>query len=307
MDKELTKDIRSLAMAEGIDLVGVAPVERFQQAPEGYKPTDYMPEATSVLSLAIHIADGVCDTWGEFDQPGKSISPYLFYGYGLLNMELARIANKLARRLEAKGYKSLTFPPTWSMSIYRWRGLHDGRLKADFSHKHAAVAAGLGEFGLSNLVLTPEFGPRVRLNSVITSAPLEPTPLYQGPALCQPKECHKLCIRECPARALDGKKTDKLSIGDRQFEYASLDFTLCHYGILGLVKGSGSIRGVEIPPGPGNMRHVVDSADNQYYHDKTMRENCFGLICGDFCGRCLHQCPANTFSPKGKKGKVSSK
>ena len=37
------------------------------------------------------------------------------------------------------------------------------RYLGDFSHKHAALAAGMGTFGWSNLFLTPEFGARVRL------------------------------------------------------------------------------------------------------------------------------------------------
>ncbi len=28
----------------GADLVGIAPVERFAHAPEGHRPTDFMPE-----------------------------------------------------------------------------------------------------------------------------------------------------------------------------------------------------------------------------------------------------------------------
>ena len=58
---------------------------------------------------------------------------------------------------------------------------------APFSHRHAAVRAGLGEFGLSNLVLTPEYGPRIRFNSVITSMQLEPDSIIR----------EKLCIRGC--------------------------------------------------------------------------------------------------------------
>ena len=68
----------------------------------------------------------------------------------------------------------------------------------DFSHKHAAAAAGLGEFGTSTLFLTPRFGPRVRLISVVTNAPL------QGDKKISQKICLKCfkCMKECPAGAI---------------------------------------------------------------------------------------------------------
>lgn len=297
----LSRELESFIVSQGADLVGVAPVERLSGAPEGNRPQDYMPEATCVISIGMHLQNGVCDVWGEHTQPSKSISPYLFYGYGLTNLELGRIANNVAKRLEHEGYKSLAFPPTWTISFYRWLGQRKGDLAADFSHRHAAVAAGLGEFGWSGLVLAPAFGTRVRFNSVITNAPLRATPLYDGPALCQPDKCGKLCMRVCPAEAYAANDLREVTIGGRRFQYAKPDIIRCQYGILGLVKGSGSIQGVEIPPGRGNWRHLAQAMKEQAGVDKALRDNCFGIICGDFCGRCLHQCPAHLYWKAGEK------
>jgi epoxyqueuosine reductase QueG len=70
-----------------------------------------------------------------------------------------------------------------------------------FSHKHAAVRAGLGEFGPNNLVVTPEYGPRVRFVSVLTAAELEPSPLLQKKS-CLGTKCD-LCMAHCgPAGVL---------------------------------------------------------------------------------------------------------
>lgn len=292
-DNRLSKEIESLVMKEGVDLFGVAPVERFRHAPEGRGPQDYLPDATCVISLGIRLANSVCDVWGEPEEDGKTISPYLFYGYGLVNWELSRIANMVAKHLEYDGYKGLIFPPTWVISFYRWYGKRDGELKGDFSHRHAAVAAGLGEFGWNGLVLTPNSGPRVRLNSIITNAPLVPSPLYSGPTLCQPERCDYQCVRECPTRALALLKDHKeCDIGERHFKYAHSDIIRCQYGILALVKGSGSFGHQEIPPGPGKIKDLREAMKNTNPVDKAMLENDFGLVCGDFCGRCLHKCPA---------------
>jgi hypothetical protein len=39
----------------------------------------------------------------------------------------------------------------------------------------------------------------------------------------------------------------------------------------------------------------------QLLGDKVMLDNCFGIICGDFCGKCLHQCPSKKISKEELK------
>ena len=64
-----------------------------------------------------------------------------------------------------------------------------------------AVDAGLGELGRNGLLITPEFGPRVRLCKILTDIPLEPDkPIEFGvEAFCA--EC-KLCAEKCEAKAI---------------------------------------------------------------------------------------------------------
>ncbi len=96
----------------------------------------------------------------------------------------------------------------------------------------AAVAAGLGEIGYSNLLLTPEFGPRQRVAAIITDAPLEPDPLFEG-KLCD--RC-MLCVKNCPGHAISPKETVKVNIGGKECEYAKLDQTACSIAYAGGVK-----------------------------------------------------------------------
>jgi epoxyqueuosine reductase len=64
-----------------------------------------------------------------------------------------------------------------------------------------AVDAGLGELGRNGLLITPEFGPRVRLCKILTDIPLEPDkPIEFGvEAFCT--KC-KLCAKKCEANAI---------------------------------------------------------------------------------------------------------
>jgi epoxyqueuosine reductase QueG len=304
MDK-LTQAVVSELLHLGADLVGIAPVSRFANAPEGHKPTDFLPECKSVISIGLHLFQGMSDVWGEYDKPGKTITPYLFYGYGLTNIESSRIVNRMAKLLEYKGFKTLCFMPTWVSSFYKYMEdmLITNKVRAEFSHRHAAAAAGIADLGWNGLGLSPEFGSMQRFNSILTSAELEPTPLYDGPALCRPKDCGMKCVRTCPAQAFSESKSQSLSIEGKTITYAEHDNIRCAYGIHAMVKGAGGRTHIDIPEGPGQPMHFHSElqGDNIHMFDRGMLDNCFGIICGDFCGRCLHQCPSKKLTAKDMK------
>jgi epoxyqueuosine reductase QueG len=70
-----------------------------------------------------------------------------------------------------------------------------------FSHRHAAYLAGLGNFGINNVLLTPKYGPRVRFATVFTAAVI-PSDLMIEKSLCT--KCMR-CVQVCPVKALDGR------------------------------------------------------------------------------------------------------
>ena len=67
-----------------------------------------------------------------------------------------------------------------------------------FSYKHAAELSGLGTIGRHSLLITSDYGPRVKLACLLTEAALETTP-PENKNYCT--ECNA-CIDECPAQAL---------------------------------------------------------------------------------------------------------
>jgi len=259
MDK-LTQNVVNALLEWGADLVGVAPVERFANAPEGHRPTDFMPECKSVISVAIHIFKGMADVWGEYDEPGKTITPYLFYGYGLTNLESSRMVNRMAKLLEYQGYKTLCFMPTWVSSFYKYfeETVETNKVKAEFSHRHAAAAAGIGTLGWNGLGLTPEFGSMQRYNSILTSAELEPTPLYDGPDLCRKEECGNKCARICPAKAFSETESQSLTIEDKTISGILENKLICCFRF-----ESCRIEGPEISAGIGPLTNNVIIPDFQ--------------------------------------------
>lgn len=68
--------------------------------------------------------------------------------------------------------------------------------------KDAAVIAGLGCIGRNNMVVTPEFGPRIRLRAMALSVPIPST----GPSGFDPcVHCDDLCRKACPQYAFDAQ------------------------------------------------------------------------------------------------------
>jgi epoxyqueuosine reductase len=201
---DLTRELTDAARAAGASLVGIAPMDRFDGAPTGHHPAELLPGARSVLTFGIRLLDRVLE-WPDLLK-GSPLIPeacrldalnVLFYkrsGYDIVNDRLNQIALTLATHLEDLGHPSLFFPATYGALPDKMP-----HLPGMFSQRHAAVRAGLGEFGFNNVVVTARYGPRVRFNSVITAAPLTPSPLPAAKT-CLGIDC-RLCLDECPGRA----------------------------------------------------------------------------------------------------------
>jgi epoxyqueuosine reductase QueG len=108
-----------------------------------------------------------------------------------LNGRLTEAAYAVARACRSRGFKALPLSATGCPADARF-------LEAIFSFKHAGQAAGLGYLGRSSLLITPDFGPRVRLSCCLTEARLEPT-RAEVVDVCQ--RC-QVCIKKCPAGAI---------------------------------------------------------------------------------------------------------
>jgi epoxyqueuosine reductase len=216
-----TEEIKSFARAKGADLVGIASCDRYEHAPLPMSPQGHLPEAQSLIVLAIHHPDAIIELCGE-PTPQDLGSYTIQY---TMNQRLDHISYWIAKFLEERGFIGLPIPAS---NIWRYRpykGL-DGEFLPDLSQIHAATAAGLGEIGWTGLFLSPEYGPRQRLTSIITDAPLVPTPMYDGPPLCD--RCFE-CVRACPGEAFtkETRGVNVVQIGGKTFRYCNKNKWRC--------------------------------------------------------------------------------
>ncbi len=203
--KQLKAQIKRKAHALGIPLVGFTNVARYREffpdAPAVFHPDRVWPEADSVIVLGVPMPLPMVET-----------TPSIYYQelYTTSNIMLDRIAYDLVLFLERKGHPAI-WSPRDAYSDLKY--LIDNAMSS-FSHTIAGYLAGLGTLGWNHTLLTEEYGPRVRLVSILTTAQLPPDEVMTGD-LCL--HCD-LCRRHCPVNAL---------AGDRKAPFAEMDMNLC--------------------------------------------------------------------------------
>jgi epoxyqueuosine reductase QueG len=194
----LKQSIRLRCREMEIPLVGIADVFRWEEPPfqpwmpEDFYPRSIFPEARSVIVIGLPIPLPVLET-----------SPSIYYRelYTTVNALLDQYTYRLAAFLTTRGYPSIFIPRDGYGNI-------EVLLKnpvAFFSHRHAAYLAGLGNFGVNNMILTPEYGPRVRFGSVLTAARIPPDPVREEKICIR---CMR-CVEMCPSSALDDEDYPK--------------------------------------------------------------------------------------------------
>lgn len=277
----LTDEVKQLILSEDVDKVGIANVERFANAPEGKRPTDLLNGAKSVIVIGIGVGQGVAESNRKaYEESNRdAIYPYMLYGYNFLNNTLNTVAYKVMRFLEHRGFPTLPLPASPPNDSLKNMGA--------MSNRHAAVAAGIGEFGWQSLLMTPEFGPRIRVVSIVTTAKLTPSPLYSGEKLCDKEECKLACVRLCPMQAISEKESVSLVIEGREFSYAVIDKWRCKVGTVGLRKCTMGREDIEIPDEVTPENYLELRKKESPW--QTMEMTSVGRA--SLCGKCINYCP----------------
>jgi hypothetical protein len=175
--KEATQHLKRAAQFFGAALVGICHVNElwiYANDRRTLKPISLPREINQAVVMAV-----------EMDEIGIATSPEApsAAATGLGYSKMAFLAQSLAEFIRNLGYMALPAGNDTALSV------------------PLAIDAGLGQLGRNGLLITPEYGPRVRLCKVFTDLPLEnDKPIDFGVTeFC--RNC-QLCAEACKADAI---------------------------------------------------------------------------------------------------------
>jgi len=140
-------------------------------------------------------------------------TPEYYAHYRKTNQDLSVLSGNIAQELERNGMRTLCVEP--SISTDKLDSDYSLTLRTRLSHKMVATRAGLGWIGKTALFISKEFGPRLRLVTILTSTSLENSRTPVKMSKCG--KCNA-CVEECPAEAATGQLWDTTMDRDEFFD-----------------------------------------------------------------------------------------
>jgi len=199
--------IKSLAKNFGAGLVGITTAEVLSDGPPSADPRYLLRSANSVISFAVPLDKKIVQdfiskkSWQPHCKNRKTVIQTLY-----------TIGDRLVEQLQSEGHQAVTVevnnnyrPEKNAADITEMTEFHP-----DFSHRYAALAAGIGRLGWSGNLLTREYGALVELGSVLTSATLpsdSPIPDEEHPC----DRC-KMCSLVCPVEMVQPNASTKVTV-----------------------------------------------------------------------------------------------
>ncbi|MBK6864814.1 MAG: hypothetical protein IPG91_15330 [Ideonella sp.] len=187
------EDLERIGRYRGVDRLAIASsAEVDRQLPEEWRLARISRQFTRVVVLARHMPNGVM--WAKHSGTKQ-------YAAARSLKMLGEAAVHLAAAIETTGAAAMPLAPAAIDFSSRDAGELTPAGQGPLTARVAAVQAGLGTFGLNNMVLTPEFGPRVHFAALLTDIAL-PAGMPLASELCPGLEACGRCAAICPQQAI---------------------------------------------------------------------------------------------------------
>lgn len=196
--------VKQYAKDRGADLIGIAPAERFNDAPADASPLSIFPECRSVVVIGRRILRG---SLRGVEEGTNFSSTYRLFGYTWLEDNfLSRTTYELNLYIEENGYEGVPLFGYHPEGMPKGMPVTPGQPAPNVivDPYIAARAAGLGVIGKGGFFITPQYGTRQRFAMLLTDAELESDPIVSAD-LCAGCD---VCVAVCPFKAITQDAVD---------------------------------------------------------------------------------------------------
>ncbi len=183
------KEMNDFLFQNNIPVFGTANSEFLEKAPEGFRPSDMISNAKSVIAIGIPVPAGVfkCD---------KKRTETIWRTQNLYFRKLDSLVIELSNIIEKDGSVAVPVFGCYPMDL-RPSIETEGYVNI----LKIAEVIGLGTIGKNGMIISSKYGPRLMLGGIVTSASLPETVFPERDNVNCPDDCCE-CQKKCPAKAI---------------------------------------------------------------------------------------------------------
>ena len=265
-------DLAALAAKSGALVCGIAQADAFDEAPEGRRPCDLLPGATSVVVIG-----GAQPRAGDWQSPN-----YQHMEVTSTSDRIQTLGLKVARVIEDQfGYYAVCVPP----------GVDRGQ-QPFMSVMLAAELAGCGSRSLAGPVLHPDYG-FMYYAAIVTTLSLPADQAIDPPA-CPAAECVDMfnregttpCLSICPIEGdgcLGGSIEDG-RISDRRYDHIKCATRVQNYWVPGFQK---VLQSALQEPDSDKQKMMLFSS----MFTRSLWSMTYANVAQGQCAECMRVCP----------------
>ena len=186
----LLERIKSLSVRHDIPVFGVARSSYLENDPPGFRPSDLLSTAKSIVCLGLPVPKGIFSCRERTNECYWRAANIYYRHFDAILMQVARIIEETGE----------TATPIYGCFPYDVKGRGD--FWGYLSLVKMAEIVGIGKTGKNGLLFSSRYGPRLILGGLVTTASLPEIAWPERDSAGCPDDCY-VCQKECPADAIE--------------------------------------------------------------------------------------------------------
>jgi len=196
---KIIEGMMNLFAQNHIPVFGIAKAASLEKEPLGYRPSDMLASAESILCLGVPVSKGIFKC--------KERSEWMYWrAANIYYRSIDAVLMRACSIVEEKGEVAV---PIYACFPYDIKG--KGDFWAYVSLVKMAEAVGIGKIGKNGLLFNSKYGPRLILGGIVTTALLPTMAWPERDDKGCPEDCFS-CQEKCPVKAIDKSgKVDRVA------------------------------------------------------------------------------------------------